>query len=236
MATYRDSASSRRSSLRSISAQSHLRSLAGSPTPSPPTTTSTITNLSVKSSGAIYDKNLNRRTPEISLSAFSFLYAEILANQHAKSKGLVDLENRLNKLGYRVGQKVYELLLLREIKNAKRGLKIIEILQFVHTTVWRTLFGRTADELEKSQSQDTEYMLIDKCPMVSQFITPPKDISQLNCAAFMGGIIEAVLDSALFTAKITAHSDPVDGFPLRTVFLIRFSEDVVEREKFRFSR
>ncbi len=59
-------------------------------------------------------------------------------------------------LGYQVGQKTLELINLREGKTAKRPLRIIEVLQFVHTTIWKTLFGKTADALEKSQDNENE--------------------------------------------------------------------------------
>lgn len=73
-------------------------------------------------------------------------------------------------------------------------------------------------------------MIIDNCPLVSQFISVPKEKSQLSCAAFTAGIIEAVLDGLVFTAKVTAHTVPQDNYPIRTVFLIKFEPDVVERE------
>lgn len=73
-------------------------------------------------------------------------------------------------------------------------------------------------------------MIIDNCPLVSQFISVPKEKSQLSCAAFTAGIIEAILDGLVFTSKVTAHAVPVDDQPLRTVFLIKFEPDVVDRE------
>lgn len=73
-------------------------------------------------------------------------------------------------------------------------------------------------------------MLIDNDPMVSSYISVPKEMSQLNCAAFVAGIIEAVLDGCLFPSRVTAHSVPTDQYPGKTVFLIKFDESVLERE------
>lgn len=62
-------------------------------------------------------------------------------------------------------------------------------------------------------------MLIDHDPMVSSYISIPKEMSQLNCAAFVAGIIEAVLDGCLFPSRVTAHSVPTEQYPGKTVFL-----------------
>jgi len=62
-------------------------------------------------------------------------------------------------------------------------------------------------------------MLIDNDPMVNSYISVPKEMSQLNCAAFVAGIIEAVLDGCLFPGRVTAHSVPTEQLPAKTVFL-----------------
>lgn len=110
---------------------------------------------SANPSKSIYEKNLNRRTSDISLASFSFLFSESVQYLQKKSSGIQDLEAKLNQLGYRIGQRTLELLTLREGKSAKRETKILGVLQFINTSVWRTLFGKTADGLEKSR--DSEY-------------------------------------------------------------------------------
>lgn len=177
-----------------------------------------------------YDKNLNRKTSEVSNSAFAFLFAEMIQYTQRKAKGISDLEAKLNELGYHVGQRALELTTLREGKNARRETKILGILQFVHTQIWRYVFGKPADALERSHDAANEYMIIDQEPLVSKFISVPKDMSQLNCAAFAAGVIEAVLDGSRFTASVTAHTVETDEYPLRTVFLIKFDDAVIERE------
>ncbi len=37
-------------------------------------------------------------------------------------------------------------------------------------------------------------MIIDNDPLISRFISTPKELSALNCAAFYCGIIEGILD------------------------------------------
>lgn len=121
-----------------------------------------------------------------------------------------------------------------------RPTKVLSLLQFIHTTLWRHLFGRHADALEKSSSNATEYMITDADQLVNRFISVPADSSQLNCAAFVAGIIEGVCDAAGFpTEGVTAHwvtdDDDRDGSSKtnvatvqgKTVFVIRFKKDAI---------
>ena len=141
--------------------------------PNTPQTSYTIRSSPRKQS--IYDRNLNRsRGLELSHSAYTFLFAEMVAYAQNKVDGIAELERRyslssrvadreyfrLNEMGYRVGQRVLELLVWRE-KNSKRETRILGILQFIHTTVWKTLFGKPADSLEKSRENE------DECPFSS---------------------------------------------------------------------
>ena len=121
------------------------------------------------------------------------------------------------------------------MKYGKRETKIIEILQFIHGPFWRAVFGKTANELEKSQDIHDEYMIIDNMPLVSKFISIPKEYGNLNCSAFVAGIVEGALDSAGFHSTVVAHSAPVDGLPLRTVFLVKFDSLLFTREEIRFN-
>lgn len=72
---------------------------------------------------------------------------------------------RLNEMGYRVGQRALELIVWRE-KNSRRETRILGILQFIHTVVWKTLFGKPADSLEKSREHDDECTTALPCLLV----------------------------------------------------------------------
>lgn len=145
-------------------------------------------------------------------------------------------------MGYRVGQRVLELIVWRE-KNSRRETRILGILQFIHSVVWKTLFGKPADSLEKSRENDDECtpqrpfiqadvdMVHDNAPMITKFISIPQSMSQLNCGAFLAGIIEAILDSTMFfTEKVTAHSTGDETAPQRCTILIKFTREVIDRE------
>jgi len=181
----------------------------------------------------IYDRNLNKsRMAQVSLSAYAFLLSEIVQYTQKRVSGIGDLERRLSTIGYRIGLRVSELLVWRNdpTKNPKREIKLIQVLMFIHTQVWKAVFGKPADALERGLEKDDEYMIIDNDPIITRYISIPKDMSQLSCSALTAGIVEAVLDGLGFPARVTAHSVPTDAYPLRTTILIKLDPVVLERE------
>ena len=62
-----------------------------------------------------------------------------------------EYECRLADVGFDVGVRMLELLVHRE-KAGKRENRILGILSFLHTNVWKSLFGKTADSLERGTS------------------------------------------------------------------------------------
>ncbi|AOA60565.1 Trafficking protein particle complex subunit 31 [Komagataella phaffii CBS 7435] len=190
-----------------------------------------------------YDRNLHRMKHDVSLSSFSFLFCELVSWSRERANGIQELEKRLNGLGYTIGLKYLELLGLREnyitntttSKNGlNRDIKIIQMLEFIHTTFWKALFGKTADNLERSQDNVCNYMITDNDPLANRYISVPSEFQNFNCSAFVAGIIEGMLDSAYFQADVSAHTVETKENPNRTVFLIQFDEAVIKREQIRF--
>lgn len=138
-----------------------------------------------------------------------------------------------------MGLRLLEILCFRE-KNSKRDIRLLDVLKFVHTSLWKYLFGRQAKDLEQSntvgmqhavlrrlksfsmhlpfgtvlslacankpavlQAED-EYMISDYDLFVNKYISVPKDMGALNCAAFVAGIVKGVLDGAGFRARYAA--------------------------------
>ena len=123
--------------------------------------------------------------------------------------------------------------------------RILPLLQFITTALWRALFARPADSLErattpadqppapkgpKGEPLATDYMVADNDPLVNMSISVPKELGALNCGAFVAGIIEGVCDGGGLHAKVSAHNAGTEMWPGRTVWLIRFDREVVERE------
>jgi hypothetical protein len=122
-----------------------------------------------------------------------------------------------------------ELVNYRE-KNTKRETKILYILQFINSTVWKALFGKSADSLEKSTDSQDEYMISENEPIITKYISVPKEMSSLNCGSFTAGIVESILDASQFPAKVTAHGTATVQHPTRTTLLIKFDSSVMKRE------
>eukprot|EP01132_Coremiostelium_polycephalum_P000980 gene980-1246_t len=177
----------------------------------------------------IVDRPLSKGKTEINLSSFAFLFSEIIQYCQDRIKEGHELEKKLSDIGFSVGTRILELLCVRD-KNSKRETKLLGMLSFIHSTVWKAMFGKQADSLEKSTEADDEYMISDNSMIVNKFISLPKNLSSLNCAAFVAGIVEGILTSAEFPARVTAHNVAVEGkkFP-KTVILIKFNPEVIER-------
>uniref|UniRef100_A0A0D9YDW7 Trafficking protein particle complex subunit n=1 Tax=Oryza glumipatula TaxID=40148 RepID=A0A0D9YDW7_9ORYZ len=152
----------------------------------------------------VLDKPLSRGRQEVSLSAFAFLFSELVQYNQTQVDNIAELERRLEDAGYAVGARVLELLCHRE---------------------------KVADSLEKGTEHEDEYMISEKELLVNRFISVPKDMGAFNCGAFVAGIVRGVLENAGFPAVVTAHFVPIEGQQRpRTTILIKFAEEVLQRE------
>ncbi|TCD66783.1 TRAPP subunit trs31 [Steccherinum ochraceum] len=222
----------------SLSSAEHLSPAASSTRFSLPSAPSINTTVHTPKPGIrpnVYDRNLNKtRTAEVSSAAFAFLFSEVVQYTQKRVLGIADLERRLNTLGYRVGTRVLELMIWRAESSAKipkREIRFLPALMSIHTQVWRAVFGKPADAIEKSVENADEYMIIDNDPSITRNISVPRDMSQLSCSSFTAGIVEAVLDGLGFPARVTAHNTPTDALPNRTTILIKLEKSVLEREE-----
>ncbi|KAI9208674.1 NO signaling/Golgi transport ligand-binding domain-containing protein [Polychytrium aggregatum] len=179
----------------------------------------------------ILERSLQKsKNAEINLSAFTFMFSEMIQYSQKRVHGIQDLEKKLSDYGYRVGIRVLELSAWRE-KSGRRETRVLPILYFITGPIWKMLFGKQADSLEKGTENEDEYMISDNEPILSKFISIPREMSLLNPSAFVGGIVEAILDGSQFPCRVTAHSTPIEGFPLHTTILIKFDKSVMQREK-----
>ena len=183
-----------------------------------------IPKFSSKSKVSVLDKSLPKAKSEINISAFALLFSEMVQYCQNRVYTVPELQNRLSQMGYRVGQRVMDSMAIRE-KNFKRETRLINMLVFIRTKVWINLFGKEADKLEQANDDETTYYIIESEPLVNKYISVPKDKGSLNCAAFVGGIIEAILNESNFPAKVTVH------WHKGTTFMIKFDDTVVARDK-----
>ena len=78
---------------------------------------------------------------EVSLSAFSFLFAEIVRQCRNNVATTDEWEERLAELGYQVGIRALDLAVTRD-RNPKRETNLVNMLAFVQTNCWKMLFGK----------------------------------------------------------------------------------------------
>lgn len=159
-----------------------------------------------------------------------------------QSELVADLySRRLSEQGHSLGLKLLDLLLYRSTPagsasssssiQASRPLRVLPLLTLLTTKLYPLLFSRPADSLEQSTANAGDYMIIDNTPLTNQFVSVPKEMSQLSCAAFIAGIIQGVCDGAGFEAKVSSHNSGNEVWPDRTVFLVKFEDHVLERER-----
>jgi hypothetical protein len=160
------------------------------------------------------------REKQVALSAFALVFSELVQYQMTKIRSSAELEMNLEKMGTDIGKRVLDALFYRE-RLTKRELTEVGILQFITTTCWKALWGKSADSLERSTERDDEYMIVDGAPLVNQFVSVPANLGALDCAAFMAGVVAGLLDGAFFAAQCTAHPRDEGG----TVFLIRIGHE-----------
>lgn len=158
-----------------------------------------ITISAVRPKTSILDKSLSKGRGEVSVSCFALLFSEIVQYCQNKVYTVPELQNKLSEIGQDVGSKIIDLLIVRE-RNCKRETKLLNILLFIKSTLWKTLFGHEADKVELANDDDKTYYIIEKEPLVNKYISVPKDKGSLNCAVFTAGIIEAVLCGSGFVS------------------------------------
>eukprot|EP00904_Undaria_pinnatifida_P010941 jgi/Undpi1/6978/HiC_scaffold_21.g09452.m1 len=147
---------------------------------------------------------------EVSLSAFSFMFSEMVQYFQDRVTSITDLERKLEEVGYGMGLRVLELQTFRE-RLQKRRVRLLPMLQWVSSNVWKALFGKTADSLERSTENEDEYMIHEREPMTNSFVSVPADLGQLNCAALVAGVIAGVLDGASFVLRHALMVPAVGG-------------------------
>ncbi len=178
----------------------------------------------VRPKTSILDKSLSRGKQEVSLSVFALLFSELVQYCQTRSSTVPELQQKLHALGWQVGARIVDLLFVRD-RASRRETKLLNVLLMVKSTLWKALFAKEADKLERANDDDKTYYIIEKESLVNRFISVPKDKGSLNCASFTAGIVEAVLDGCNFPAKVTAH------WHNGTTFMVKFEEHVVARDR-----
>ena len=148
----------------------------------------------------------------VALAAYQHLFVEMAqyAIEHASES--LDAEARLHSIGKSVGERLFDVLYLRE-KGYRRETKLYGILSFITTFAWKTAFGRSA---ELHETQD-EYIISDPLFVLNKYASPSPDASDcLNTGgAFAAGFVEAMVTAAGFPRTVFAvfvHERPAEDW------------------------
>lgn len=93
-------------------------------------------NLRTSNKNSILDKILPKGKNEVSLSLFALVFSEIIQYSQKSCSSVTDLSDKIHSLGYDVGSRLLDLYVFRE-KSSKRETKLINMLLFIKTTLWK---------------------------------------------------------------------------------------------------
>ncbi|KAI5637626.1 transport protein particle (TRAPP) component domain-containing protein [Phthorimaea operculella] len=114
-----------------------------------------------RSKSSILDKPLSKGKGEVSLAFYALLFSEIVQYCQNRSHSIQELQNKLSDIGHDVGTRLLDLYFVRE-RNSKREIKLLNMLLFVKSTLWKVLFGKEADKLEHANDDERTYYIIEK--------------------------------------------------------------------------
>ena len=143
-------------------------------------------------------------------SLFILLMNEAFSYLQTNVKGISQLEEKLKDLGKLTGRKYHELFSLRERLSKRQAISAqnayIDALSFLSGQLWRSLFGKSADSLEKNVESSSEFMIWEDQPVYAKFLSVPKDFGDFSTASFTAGIIESVLENLSFVSNFSHTS------------------------------
>mmetsp|Transcript_25616 Transcript_25616/g.65011 ORF Transcript_25616/g.65011 Transcript_25616/m.65011 type:complete len:202 (-) Transcript_25616:369-974(-) len=168
--------------------------------------------------------------PTVSLSAFAYLFSELIQYAMDRASSTVELDDRLDRVGYDVGLRMLELLSYRE-RVMRRKPEVLDMLRFIHSTAWPHMFGKAADDLQQAAAAEDEYMISDYDLLANRFISVPKSYGAFNPGALVAGVVRGMLDGAGFPARVSAHYVEHRDRPKPiTTILIKFEPTVMQRQ------
>ncbi|RNA38498.1 Trafficking particle complex subunit 5 [Brachionus plicatilis] len=167
------------------------------------------------------DKSIPKQRGEINLSTYAFLIAEMVIYSNKQSNDITDFKSRMAEFGRFIGVRLLDLTYYRD-RNNKREVKFLEQMNFIKKYVWKSIYGKEADKLERDYSDPLIYYIMEKDPIINKFL--PNDRLNFSCAYLNAGIIEAILNESNFPCKTDIiHSD---GW---VYYTIKFDKSVVSK-------
>ena len=176
-----------------------------------------------KAKSSPLDKQIVKSKGDINLSTFAFLISEMVTYTHKRSATNTDFQNKFSEFGKFIGIRLLDLTYFREKKD-KRETKFLEQLNFIKKYVWKSIYGKEADSIEKNATDPLLYYIVEKDPIVNKFL--PKDRLDYTCAYLNVGIIDAILNESNFPCKVELVNSDSSVY-----YAISFEKSVIQREK-----
>ncbi|PAA84597.1 hypothetical protein BOX15_Mlig019976g2, partial [Macrostomum lignano] len=172
------------------------------------------------------DRSLLRPKTDLPLATFSLLLSEMIKYSNGRSRTVQELQSKLADFGRHIGSRSLDLLFFRE-RNGRRELRLKNALFLVKSSLWRMLFGKDCDDLEQSTDDERTFYFVEREPVTNRFVSfSQKADTNVNCAAFIGGVLEGALCSAGFQCQVaTFFSNDV------TYYEVKFEPSVLTRDR-----
>lgn len=106
----------------------------------------------------ILEMSLNQARGEVNMDAYLVLFSELVSYCRDRVESVMALQEKLAQLGYRIGRRALELILARE-KVSRRETRLLNMLNFIASTLWNFLYGKQADCLKKVRDSELECKL-----------------------------------------------------------------------------
>ena len=190
--------------------------------------------------GTAYDRPIRAEdNSKVSFSAFAFLFSEMCSRANTvptKVKLASEAEERVAALVSHVGTRLLQIIALRDPVNCRQRYTTVEsFLNFISSKLWVKWFGKQA-ELQRETGSD-RYYVIDNDLLLTRHVHPNPDYLDgdgnvtLAYTSFVGGMLQGVLESCLFPAKVVSYHQSVPGQNNRALFAVEFDPVVWSRER-----
>lgn len=103
----------------------------------------------------ILEMSLTQARGEVNMDAYLALFSELVSYCRDRVESVVALQDKLSELGYRIGRRALDLIIMRE-KNTKRETRLRNILSFIVLSLWTFLYGKQAGSLMKVRDSELE--------------------------------------------------------------------------------
>nr|XP_054765334.1 trafficking protein particle complex subunit 5-like [Lytechinus pictus] len=107
---------------------------------------------------SLVDRPLSKGKGEMNISTFALLFSEMVQYCQNRVSSVPELQSKLSDMGQHVGVRILDLLFIRE-RGLKRETKLLNILLFIKSNVWKVLFGKEADKLEHANDDERTYLV-----------------------------------------------------------------------------